>query len=296
MNETCFDEQIPPYEWPQPQIDHINWLIQVGTCPQPGCSVGDCVHWKGCFNVNGYAIIPIGYRRSALVHRITYELHHRQSIQVGQVTRHMCGNRWCVNVLHLRLGTHQQNAIDTVVHATLSDVERSQFAMISDDVAKVIYASRDTGTLLERADRFGITANVLTGVENSIILNERARDKRMLNTENDYDQVASVLRKKIISRGEHALCRFDRVIISFRKVAYRAQTLAWMTRHKKQVPSGLIAFSFCEFENCVEPAHLTVGTKRARAKCRRTKGGRKLKFGSLDESVVEEPIVIEVNE
>ncbi len=50
-----------------------------------------------------------GYR-----HRQYYARANKVVLQPDEVVRHLCGNRWCVEVTHLAAGTVKDNNIDTV--------------------------------------------------------------------------------------------------------------------------------------------------------------------------------------
>lgn len=68
---------------------------------------GDCLVWVGGKNPNGYG--SIRYKGTYVqVHRYAYEVEHG-IIPKNRYIDHMCYNRLCVNVAHLRLVTSKQN-------------------------------------------------------------------------------------------------------------------------------------------------------------------------------------------
>lgn len=69
---------------------------------------GDCLVWTGFIDWGGYGKIsnPGG---STLAHRYAWERVHG-SVPEGLFVDHICHNRACVNVEHLRLATRSQNA------------------------------------------------------------------------------------------------------------------------------------------------------------------------------------------
>lgn len=71
-----------------------------------------CIEWKGATNNKGYGhryIDGVYY----LAHRAAY-LAAGNTLEPGQVVRHLCHNRKCVNVEHLAAGTHLDNAKDSL--------------------------------------------------------------------------------------------------------------------------------------------------------------------------------------
>ena len=66
-----------------------------------------CVNWTGQINLQGYGIIYVD-GRNLRVHRYVWELEVGQ-IPEGKVIDHICHNRVCCNVDHLRVTTVTQN-------------------------------------------------------------------------------------------------------------------------------------------------------------------------------------------
>ena len=84
-----------------------------------------CWFWKKP-NSNGYGMIwipanhhrPKGYAQYQAAHRIAWMLEYGE-IPPGQLVRHICDGRACVNALeHLELGWHSDNMRDVVMRSS----------------------------------------------------------------------------------------------------------------------------------------------------------------------------------
>jgi len=65
---------------------------------------GECILWAGPLHNVGYGRVG----RSGLAHRVAWE-NANGPIPEGMVIHHRCGNRPCVNVVHLECLTHAQH-------------------------------------------------------------------------------------------------------------------------------------------------------------------------------------------
>ena len=65
-----------------------------------------------CTDKDGYVRIRYNGKHDRLF-RVLYQQKHGE-IQKGLILRHLCNNAWCVNVEHLKVGTHKENYQDMV--------------------------------------------------------------------------------------------------------------------------------------------------------------------------------------
>lgn len=65
-----------------------------------------------CTDNDGYVRIRYKGKQDRLF-RVLYQQKYGE-IPKGKVLRHICNNTWCVNVEHLKIGTHKENMEDMV--------------------------------------------------------------------------------------------------------------------------------------------------------------------------------------
>lgn len=70
---------------------------------------GDCIVWDGYVNQHGYGRINVGGNRLRVVHHLAWE-QTKGPIPEGKELDHICFNRACINVDHLRPVTKSENA------------------------------------------------------------------------------------------------------------------------------------------------------------------------------------------
>ena len=69
---------------------------------------GDCLVWVRSRNKAGYGIAFDGYR-TLVAHRLAWMVHYDVDLPSDTHIDHICGNRACIKIGHLRLATRQQN-------------------------------------------------------------------------------------------------------------------------------------------------------------------------------------------
>lgn len=72
-----------------------------------------CAPWQGAHTQTGYGEVMLE-RQVWLAHRLAWVLYHGRMLPDGKVCRHLCHNRLCCNVMHLTLGSPQDNSDDSV--------------------------------------------------------------------------------------------------------------------------------------------------------------------------------------
>ncbi len=68
---------------------------------------GECLEWIGTKNQKGYGRIKVAGRMLS-AHRVVWEMRNGP-VPTGLEIDHTCGNRGCIEVLHLRVVTHLEN-------------------------------------------------------------------------------------------------------------------------------------------------------------------------------------------
>lgn len=122
--------------------------------------VADCWNWIGSLNPSGYSQFGVG--DSVLRgHRVVWEA-LRGDIPEGQIVRHKCDNRRCVNILHLELGTLKDNSRDMVRRgrchrASISPEKAREIKHLLSEGGSVVEVSQATGA------SYGVVWNIAKG-------------------------------------------------------------------------------------------------------------------------------------
>jgi hypothetical protein len=109
-----------------------SFAAQVGEPDENGCHP-----WRGPSFSQGYGLCWHGAERYA--HRHSFVM-HKGSIPPGNLVRHRCDNRGCVNPEHLILGTNRDNMKDALERSTLARGSRRRPDVSEDDVLQARHA------------------------------------------------------------------------------------------------------------------------------------------------------------
>jgi len=76
---------------------------------------GECWEFKGTRDTHGYGIFSY-FGKNKRAHIWSCEIKNKRSRENEECTRHLCGNRICVNPSHLMFGSDKENAQDRLYH------------------------------------------------------------------------------------------------------------------------------------------------------------------------------------
>ena len=119
-----------------------------------------CINHQGHITKYGYGEVWHG-GRNWQAHRLMWTGFHGP-IPVGMVIMHICDNRACVNIEHLRLGTMGENNEDRDAKGRQARGERVHLAKLTADDIPVIRARRAANdTLAAIAADYGVTRQAI---------------------------------------------------------------------------------------------------------------------------------------
>jgi hypothetical protein len=237
-----------------------------------------CLLWSGRRNKAGYA--------GGFIHRKAYCLHHRlDSIDPKLHIRHgpQC-QRHCFEPTHLQLGTAQDNADDRVRDGTTRAGDKHHFTKLSNDTVKCIFESKGIGSQRDRAKRFGVTKNIINGIDIGDSWNSvTGLPKRSFKPPPTRETVvASIISHPAIRERIQTKLNENRLIDGYgchlwtmgldatgygrttvQGVTFTVHRLSWILTHGQKIPEGQVIRhgQLCNGKlTCFNPDHLTLGT------------------------------------
>lgn len=128
-----------------------------------GHSSPGCLEWPYARNSVGYGKVQVpGKSRQA--HRFMCELAYGPAPTSRHEAAHSCGNRGCVNPMHLRWATASENQMDRVAHGTSNRGAQHGMAKLSEDQARQIKRLAAAQPHQEIADGFGVSRKTVRDI------------------------------------------------------------------------------------------------------------------------------------
>jgi hypothetical protein len=123
-----------------------------------------CWEWQAAKKKDCYSIIYWNAEYRYYVHRVSYII-FKGLIPYGEIVRHTCDNKNCVNPNHLILGSHQDNSIDMVKR------NRQSYQKLNTEAVKVIkwmlkYKPR-RGLPQKLASLHNVSIHTIRGIKNN---------------------------------------------------------------------------------------------------------------------------------
>ena len=120
-----------------------------------------CKIWPWTLDKEGYAVMTVHYRQIRVARSVLEDAIGR-ALETGEVTRHMCHNKACVEATHLLPGTTYDNFLDNYKSGKTLKSQK-----LSDSDVLAIRALRGVKTNQEIAAIFGVgktlVGDILTG-------------------------------------------------------------------------------------------------------------------------------------
>jgi hypothetical protein len=140
-----------------------------GPIPEHRPELGRCWVWTGQINSVGYGVLqPASYVPEERTHRVSWTFAYGE-IPDGFQVLHRCDQRFCVNPLHLRLGTRDDNSRDM---ATKFRASKTKLDIEAVRDIRLKYAHRVRGTVTDLSDKYGIHRSEVRRVAKGLIFRD----------------------------------------------------------------------------------------------------------------------------
>lgn len=128
-----------------------------------------CWFWTGAVDKDGYGMFGVcedGRKRTLKAHRLSLSLSLNRELSASCL--HSCDHPSCVNPLHLREGTQQDNIDDCLNRKRFIVGEDSKKAKLNEEQVLEIFSLRVDGfSLKEISSRFGVSEATVSRIANA---------------------------------------------------------------------------------------------------------------------------------
>lgn len=122
-----------------------------------------CVRWTAWTNHNKYGMLNVNGLRF-FAHVLACCIKNNTLEKNGLEVLHSCGNRLCVNQLHLKFGTHTENVRDKVLHGT----SNHKLDMKTANKIRFLYKTKKS-TQVDLGKRYGVSKGTINKIVNNKI-------------------------------------------------------------------------------------------------------------------------------
>ncbi len=120
-----------------------------------------CWTWRGTIGREGYGVFAWSKNRMS-AHRYSWTWFNGRPVPPEMMVLHNCHNPACVNPLHLKLGTHEDNMSDRKLIGNYLRGEKHVNSVVSDARARSIFDDQRTCGAI--AKTFGVSRHVVQGI------------------------------------------------------------------------------------------------------------------------------------
>lgn len=123
----------------------------------------ECLRWPFGLSSIGYPVLHENQRQRG-AHNWACEEVFGPKPTDGHETAHSCGNRWCVNVRHLRWATQLENGDDKAVQCVHARGEQHPYAKLREAEVLTIYSLRGRASARGLAREYGVGTSAIASI------------------------------------------------------------------------------------------------------------------------------------
>jgi hypothetical protein len=144
------------------------WNRFLSNIPTVEFNNNKCIEWQPAYvdvfsESISYPVMQYSGKKDS-VHRLSF-LFFNGEIPDGMFVLHSCNNRRCVNPLHLRTGTHNQNMVDMTESGRSLSGEQHLQSKLTEDIVKELREKRKNGyRLTDLSKEYNITHSNVSAI------------------------------------------------------------------------------------------------------------------------------------